>query len=100
MIHPTCLQRISHSNNRSCPPTGAAIGPALGGFLAEGYGFQAPFYFVASAVMLVAINNYTRLSETHPNHNRLRSKDVTSLADDVWTSLGKWKVLLKSSGGS
>jgi MFS family permease len=79
-------------------PIGAAVGPALGGFIAQGYGLQAPFYFVASAIALVAVNNYMRLPETHPRHEKLKAAKVSSIAQDIGNAFSQWRELLQSRG--
>lgn len=81
-------------------PSGAAVGPALGGFIAQGYGLQAPFYFVASAVALVAVNNYMRLPETHPKHKMLGTEGVFSIRQDIAKAFSQWRELLRSRGAS
>jgi DHA1 family multidrug resistance protein-like MFS transporter len=46
---------------------GVSIGPAVGGLLAEVFGFRVPFYAVGAASLLTASFVYFRLPETHPN---------------------------------
>lgn len=49
---------------------GVSIGPALGGLLAEVYGFRVPFYAVGAASLLTATFAYFRLPETRINPTR------------------------------
>jgi len=46
---------------------GAALGPAIGGIIAERFGLHAPFYIVGIAVMGVSAVNYYSLPETKEN---------------------------------
>jgi MFS family permease len=48
---------------------GVSIGPALGGLLAEGFGFRVPFFVVAVASALTAVYAFMRLPETHHGAN-------------------------------
>ncbi len=45
---------------------GVAIGPALGGFLAEGFGLRAPFYVVGGLALAAGLYAHLRLPETRP----------------------------------
>lgn len=45
---------------------GVSVGPAIGGFVAEGFGFRAPFYVVAVAALVAGVYALVRLPETRP----------------------------------
>lgn len=50
--------------NQAALLLGTAVGPALGGFLAEGFGLRAPFYVVGAFALLTAAYAFLRLPET------------------------------------
>jgi MFS transporter, DHA1 family, multidrug resistance protein len=45
---------------------GTAVGPAVGGFLADAAGLEAPFYLVGAAALLTCAYGWLRLPETRP----------------------------------
>ena len=52
------------ATNQGALLLGVSIGPAVGGSLAELYGFRVPFYVVGVAALVAAIYSYWRLPET------------------------------------
>lgn len=46
---------------------GQAIGPGLGGLIADGFGIRAPFYVIGAAGLLASVHAYFRLQETRPD---------------------------------
>eukprot|EP00668_Euglena_longa_P004791 GGOE01005610.1.p1 GENE.GGOE01005610.1~~GGOE01005610.1.p1 ORF type:complete len:512 (+),score=96.38 GGOE01005610.1:53-1588(+) len=71
---------------------GTLLGPAIGGYMAEAFGLLAPFYFVASALVLVTLNN-VRLTETQ---HVLSPAAQGSVRDAFHHTLGQWRPLLSS----
>jgi MFS family permease len=51
------------ATNQRAPLVGASAGPAIGGLLAESYGFRAPFLVVAAGGPITAVYNWLRPSE-------------------------------------
>jgi len=52
------------ATNQGALLAGVAIGPAIGGLLAETFGFRTPFYVVGGAAAATAVYAYLRLPET------------------------------------
>jgi MFS family permease len=48
---------------------GQAIGPGLGGLIADQFGIRAPFFVIAGAGLLAALYGMLRLEETRPEAN-------------------------------
>lgn len=62
---------------------GVSIGPAIGGLLAEGFGFRVPFFVVGAASLTTSIYAFMRLPETRqlasdntPSHSHARSPEA------------------------
>jgi MFS family permease len=51
--------------NQAAIWVGVSIGPAIGGLLADDFGFRVPFYVVGVAAFFTTIYAYLRLPETH-----------------------------------
>lgn len=49
---------------------GQAIGPGLGGLIADAVGIRAPFFVIGAAGLLASIHAYFRLEETRPKNSR------------------------------
>lgn len=64
---------------------GQAIGPGLGGLIAERFGIRAPFFFIAGFTALASIYAFVRLEETRPD--RGPSSDGASRASGSWRRL-------------
>jgi MFS family permease len=45
---------------------GVSIGPAIGGLLADAFGFRVPFFIVGLAALATAVYAYLRIPETRP----------------------------------
>jgi DHA1 family multidrug resistance protein-like MFS transporter len=96
--------------------TGATIGPALGGWMADAAGLRAPFYFVALATFLVSYSNYRLVPETrkfllepgqqqlqlllHDSNNNNNNKSPqnnksTSLKEEFQLMSSQWRPLLQ-----
>jgi len=73
--------------------TGATIGPAIGGYLSQNYGLQAPFFVVTTAIALAATLNYRLVPETRPATLQER-KPVTSVLEEFKSVSHQWKPLL------
>ncbi len=71
--------------NQAALGLGVAIGPAVGGFLADRYGLRAPFYLVAVSALVAGLYAALRLSETRPNHLAVSGRKRT-----------EWRGLLRS----
>jgi len=92
----------SHNRARTMAPlmasfsAGAVAGPALGGFLADSYGLETPFYFVGAAIFAVALNNYTLPeTKTWQAHEPVEL-GVGSLLREFATTGAQWRPLLAS----
>lgn len=68
---------------------GQAIGPGLGGLIADRFGIRAPFFVIATAGLLAGVYAFVRLEETRPQRPQTR---VTS---ETAPSPG-WRGVLKS----
>jgi MFS family permease len=56
---------------------GASLGPAVGGFVAEGFGLRAPFFVVAATAGICAVWVYLRVPEVHtPARARPAAKEA------------------------
>merc|ERR1719204_2277307 len=55
---------------------GAAIGPAAGGFLADAFGFRAPFVMVSVMIFAISILNRLTLPETLTNKLAAESQNI------------------------
>lgn len=54
------------ATNQGALLLGVSVGPAIGGLLAEAFGFRAPFYLVGATTLLAALHAWRRLPETRP----------------------------------
>jgi multidrug resistance protein len=61
--------------NQAALLTGVSIGPAIGGVLAEAFGFRVPFYVVGLLALVAAVYAYARLPETGDHRARAASRD-------------------------
>lgn len=68
---------------------GQAIGPGLGGLIADHFGIRAPFFAIASAGLLAFVYGLFRLEET-------RSEAMTQPADDGVVRSPGWRSVLGS----
>lgn len=77
--------------------TGATIGPVLGGYLSELYGFRTPFYFVASTIALVSVLNYRLLPETRKNiiDSAGGGSSSKSVQMELSQAISQWRPLLQ-----
>ncbi len=67
---------------------GVSIGPAIGGLLAEFYGFRVPFYAVGAASLLTASFAYFRLPETRVRPTLRKDAPTTDRPDrPAWLRL-------------
>eukprot|EP01134_Creolimax_fragrantissima_P005016 CFRG5016T1 len=99
------LADISNNRNRArtmAPMSaawsaGVSCGPAIGGYLADSYGFQSPFYFVSLAIACVALNNTFRITETShkPPSVESRKELVMKIGSDMKRTSSRWLRLLK-----
>ncbi|MDA0256668.1 MAG: MFS transporter [Chloroflexi bacterium] len=69
------------ATNQGALLLGVSIGPAVGGVLAELYGFRVPFYVVGVAALVAGVYAYWRLPET-----RVRSSDAPPLVPATATA--------------
>ena len=98
------LADISHARNRArtlAPmmmafSTGATLGPVIGGFMANQYGLQTPFWFVGGAIAMVAVNNYYSLPETRPTltPQEEEAQKNSNLVDEFKKTAKQWGPLL------
>ena len=63
---------------------GVSIGPAVGGLVAEGFGFRAPFFVVGTAALFASVYAFFGLPETR----HLGDDDVEDGAENGGTSSG------------
>ena len=85
---------------------GTALGPALGGVLADELGIHATFYVVGASFLAMTVVNQLLLNETKPDELQLpwqNSLNKTSKANQhstIWdatkTAVGQWAPLLAS----
>lgn len=61
---------------------GVSLGPAVGGFVAEGFGLDAPFYLVAALAAAAMVWSFGRMPETVPSREPSPAP-VAPLAGDV-----------------
>lgn len=54
------------ATNQGALLLGVSVGPAVGGIVAEAFGFRAPFYVVGGTTLLAAVHAWLRLPETRP----------------------------------
>lgn len=52
------------ATNQAALLLGVSVGPAIGGLLAEAYGFRAPFLVVGAGALLTSLYGFLRLPET------------------------------------
>lgn len=64
------------ATNQGALLTGVAIGPGVGGLLAESYGLRMPFYVVGAAAVVAGLYALWRLPETNEPHTRMVGSDV------------------------
>tara|TARA_B100001142_G_scaffold319502_1_gene363076 strand:+ start:9964 stop:11142 length:1179 start_codon:yes stop_codon:yes gene_type:complete len=76
--------------NQAALLAGVAIGPAIGGILAELYGIRMPFYFIGVIVALASFYSAMRLPETLIKQ---KEKKVTSINKE--TTLSAKNLLIK-----
>eukprot|EP00301_Raphidiophrys_heterophryoidea_P003625 c11629_g1_i2.p1 GENE.c11629_g1_i2~~c11629_g1_i2.p1 ORF type:complete len:502 (-),score=113.01 c11629_g1_i2:255-1760(-) len=82
--------------------TGMMLGPAIGGLLADRFGLESPFYFVAAAVAIVALKNHIQLPETAPHIVGKSVLTPPTTQQGIWRStrdsmrdaIRQWRVLL------
>jgi MFS family permease len=88
---------------------GAALGPAIGGYLADEVGIRATFYVVGASFMTMTLVNSMLLSETKqkpitfpwelPSQlaaSEIEQKSQTSMWDATKQALGQWAPLLST----
>lgn len=57
------------ATNQGAILTGVAIGPGIGGLLADAFGLRMPFYVVAVGALVAGVYAFWRIPETnHPHH--------------------------------
>jgi MFS family permease len=85
---------------------GTALGPAIGGYLADDIGIHATFYVVGVSFLTMTAVNQLLLTETKPGlllpwqqraSVRQKSKSDDSIWDATKTALGQWAPLLSNS---
>ncbi len=71
---------------------GVAIGPTIGGILADNFGFQAPFFFTSVLLFLAGLLVTIGVRETYkpPKNSRLDLNPVNMIS--------AWKVVLRAQG--
>lgn len=67
---------------------GQSIGPGLGGLIADRFGLQAPFFFIAATTLIASVYGFFRLEETRPERGEA--------APDVQKRPAAWRQLLSS----
>jgi MFS family permease len=79
---------------------GAAMGPAIGGFLADQFGLRPPFLFVGAAIGCVAINNYLMCPETRKKKSEseleFEKNNPKSLRTEFTSTIRQWIPILQS----
>lgn len=84
---------------------GTALGPALGGILADELGIHATFYAVGTSFLAMTAVNQMLLNETKPQHSiqfpwQLPKKASKAKDSSIWTAtkiaIGQWAPLLAS----
>ena len=100
------LMHMSTSQNRGqmmgfyqgCFLIGAGIGPTVGGFVAEYWGLQAPFYFYAGLAALSTLWGYYRLPRNlammKPEEHKIQAGTANLSNSTVFSKMGM-KPLLK-----
>lgn len=68
---------------------GQAVGPGLGGLIADQFGIRAPFFVIASAGLLAAFYGLLRLEETRPERTANLTQASTS-------ARSRWREILGS----
>ena len=76
--------------------TGATIGPGLGGYLSEHFGYRVPFIFVSSAIAVIAMINYKLLPETRKKIPSLEERSNKKLKDEFKSVIQQWRPLLQN----
>ena len=79
-----------------------AVGPLLGGFISEYFGWRANFGILAIFAIVIGIWSYLRLPETRPDHiERLSSREISHLFKDMMGSGAFWGhvVLIGATNG-
>tara|TARA_Y100001970_G_scaffold269488_1_gene362055 strand:+ start:10253 stop:11239 length:987 start_codon:yes stop_codon:yes gene_type:complete len=64
--------------NQAALLTGVAIGPAIGGILAELYGIRMPFYFIGIIVALASFYSAMRLPETLVRQKEKKASSINT----------------------
>ena len=64
--------------NQAALLAGVAIGPAIGGILAELYGIRMPFYFIGIIVALASFYSAMRLPETLINQKEKKATSINN----------------------
>ena len=78
--------------NQAAIWVGVSIGPAIGGLLADDFGFRVPFYVVGVAAFFTTIYAYLRLPET----NRRRPTSESGATTPTRSAWGTSMTLLRS----
>jgi MFS family permease len=77
---------------------GAAIGPGIGGWVADQYGMNAPFFFVGSLIAGAAVTNFVMLPETfRPPTSKQASKSEGDQTDGQHEKSQLWKEFADTS---
>lgn len=72
-----------------------AIGPLLGGFISEFFGWRANFWVLALLSIVLGIWSFVSLSETRPNHHkRISAVKIYLLFRDMMRSRALWGHIL------
>lgn len=83
---------------------GTALGPAMGGILADDIGIHATFYLTGASFLAMTVVNQMLLNETKPNAlqfpwqdpNKASKSDDISMWDATKKAVGQWTPLLAS----
>jgi len=73
---------------------GAALGPAVGGFLAHNVGLSATFSMVGASFLAIMALNHRILVETVPNTPPDPNKPTPTLASEIRETVRQWRPLL------
>lgn len=86
---------------------GTALGPAMGGILADKVGIHATFYVVGASFLAMTVVNQMLLNETKPNamqfpwQDSLKGASKAKQHSSIWnatkTAVGQWTPLLASA---
>jgi len=66
---------------------GQAIGPGLGGLIADQFGIRAPFFVIAGAGVAATVYGYFRLEETRPQIGRPTSSPEAAGGSPGWRTV-------------